>query len=174
MGSVLRWTGGRAALARSAAIIALASGLTACGSIQNMIPDPASFRLPDRSTFLPTTSNSFAYPLSAGTPAGAADLVDGQGLCAAAAAAASDAASAPPRGVGLDMTECDVVRALGQPQSVDFTSQAGERRRVVMTYKTGERAGVYQFVDGRLTEIERGDEPPPAVAKKPPAKTKKP
>lgn len=173
MGSVVRWIDGRRALARSAAIVALASAVAACGSIQNMMPDPASFRLPDRSTFLPATSSSFASPLSAGTPAGAADLVDGQGLCAAAAAAAPDAASAPPRGVGLDMTECDVVRALGQPQSVDFTSQAGERRRVVMTYKTGERAGVYQFVDGRLTEIERGDEPP-AVAKKPPAKTKKP
>src|SRR5215831_7637597 len=117
MSYVVRWIGGRRMLARCVAIVALASGLTACGSIQNMIPDPASFRLPDRSTFLPTTSNSFAFPLSAGTSVGSADLVDGQGLCAAAAAAASDAASAPPRGVSLDLTECEVVRALGQPQS---------------------------------------------------------
>jgi len=159
---------------RGAAIIALASGVTACGSIQNMIPDPANFRLPDRSTFLPTTSNSYAAPLSPTTTVGPGDLVDGQGRCAGAAPVAADAAPASPRGVSLDMSECEVVRALGQPQAVDFTSQSGDQRRVVMTYKTGERAGSYEFVGGRLAAIERGDEPQPAVAKKPPAKKPKP
>jgi hypothetical protein len=72
------------------------------------------------------------------------------------------------------MTECQVVRALGQPQAVDLTPQPGGQRRLVMTYKTGERAGSYEFVDGRLTAIERGDEPPPAVAKKPAAKKPRP
>ena len=168
MGLIGRCTGGRRMLARGAAIVAVASSMTACGSIQNMIPDPANFRLPDRSTFLPTTSNSYAYPLSPVTPVGPADLVDGQGACAGATVA-PDAASAP-RGVSLDMTECEVVRALGQPQAVDLTQQPGGQRRVLMTYKTGERAGIYQFVDGRLTAVERGDEPPPAAVKKPPAK----
>jgi hypothetical protein len=70
------------------------------------------------------------------------------------------------------MTECEVVRALGQPQAVDLT-QPGGQRRVVITYKTGERAGSYEFVGGRLTAIERGDEPPPAATKKPPAKKPK-
>jgi hypothetical protein len=153
-------------------MVALVSGVTACGSVQNMIPDPANFRLPDRSTFLPTTSNSYAYPISPGTAVGPADLVDGQGACAGAAPVASDAAS--PRGVSLDMTECQVVRALGQPQAVDLTPQPGGQRRVVMTYKTGERAGSYEFVDGRLTAIERGDEPTPAVAKKPASKKPRP
>jgi hypothetical protein len=174
MGSVTRWAGGRRMLAHGAALVALASSVTACGSIQNMMPDPASFRLPDRTTFIPTTSNSYAYPLSPTGAVGSADLVDGQGQCAGAAPAASDAASALPRGVSLDMTECQVVRALGQPQAVDVTPQPGGQRRVLMTYKTGERAGIYQFVDGRLTAIERGDEPPPAVAKKPPAKKPRP
>src|SRR5262249_22340341 len=121
MGSVVRWIGSRRMLARGAAIVALASGATGCGSIQNMIPDPANFRLPDRSTFLPTTSNSYAYPLSPTAPVGPTDLVNGQGLCAGAATVASDAAPASPRAVSLDMTECEVVRALGQPQAVDLT-----------------------------------------------------
>ncbi len=174
MGSVARWNGGRRMLARGAAMVALAASVAACGSIQNMIPDPASFKLPDRSTFLPTTSKSYASPLSSTNSVAPADLVDGQGQCAAASPAAPDAASAPPRGPSLDMTECQVVRALGQPQAIDVTPQPGGQRRVVMTYKTGERAGTYEFVDGRLTSVERGDEQPPAVAKKPSAKKPRP
>ena len=173
MDVIARWTGGRRMLARNAAIVALASAVGACGSVQNLVPDPANFRLPDRSTFLPTTSNSYAFPISPVNAVGPADLVDGQGACAGAAPVATDAGAAP-RGVGLDMTECEVVRALGQPQLVDFTSQPGGRRRIIMTYKTGERAGQYEFVDGRLTGIERGDEPPPAVAKKPASKKPRP
>lgn len=172
MGLVVPRIGGGRMLARGAAIAALASGVAACGSIQNMVPDPANFRLPDRSTFLPTTSNSYAYPISPVTPVAPADLVDGQGACAATAA--PGAASASPRGVSLDMTECEVVRALGQPQAVDMTPQPGGQRRLVMTYKTGERAGSYEFVGGRLTTIERGDEPPPTVVKKPPARKPRP
>jgi hypothetical protein len=168
MGCVVRWTGGR----RTLAIVALATSLTACGSIQNMMPDPANFKLPDRSTLLPPTSSSYAAPLSTSNAVGPADLVDGQGQCAASAS--SDAAAGPARGVGLDMTECQVVRALGQPQAVDATPQPGGRRHVVITYTTGERAGIYEFVDGRLTGIERGEEPPPAVVKKPAAKKPKP
>jgi hypothetical protein len=169
MESVLRWIGGRCRPVRGAAVAALAGSLGACGSVANMMPDPGNFRLPDRSTFLPT-SNRFAYQISPTTPVGPADLVNAQGQCAAAAAA-SDAAA---RGVSLDMTECEVVRALGQPQSVDFTSQGGgDQRRVVLTYKAGERPGIYEFSSGRLTAIERGDEPSPAIAKKPPSKKSK-
>jgi hypothetical protein len=167
MGSVARWTGGR----RTLAIVAFATSLTACASIQNMVPDPANFKLPDRATLLPPTSSSYAAPLSATTAVRPADLVDGQGVCAGSTS--SDAA-ASGRGVGLDMTECQVVRALGQPQAVDVTPQPGGRRHVVITYKTGERAGIYEFVDGRLTGIERGEDPPPAVVKKPAAKKPKP
>ena len=168
MGSVPQWTVGQ----RTLAIVAVATTLTACGSIQNMMPDPANFKLPDRSTFLPPTSSSYAAPLSSTSTVGPADLVDGQGQCAGPTS--SDAASASPRGVSLDMTECQVVRALGQPQAVDATPQAGGRRHVVITYKTGERAGIYDFVDGRLSGIERGEEAPPAGVKKPAAKKPRP
>ena len=39
---------------------------------------------------------------------------------------------------------------------------------------TTEHAGSYEFVAGRLSAIERTDEPPPAVAKKPPGKKPRP
>jgi hypothetical protein len=95
--------------ARAAAVAALACSLGACGSIVNMMPDPGNFRLPDRSTFIPTRA-SVNYSISPTTPVGPADLVNGQGQCSA-----PPAADASPRGVRLDMTECEVVNALGQP-----------------------------------------------------------
>jgi hypothetical protein len=158
---------------RGTAIAALAFGTAACASIQNMMPDPASFRLPDRSTFLPSPTTAFAAPVSAG-PVGPADLVDAQGQCPGAAPASSDAATPTARSVALEMTECQVVRTLGLPQNVQATP--GVHRTMVLTYVGSERAGIYQFIDGRLTSIERGEEPepPPPVAKKPPAKKPKP
>jgi hypothetical protein len=172
MDSVVRLTGGGWRLAQVAAVAVLACSLAACGSVVNMMPDPGNFRLPDRSTFVPTRA-SVNYSISPTTPVGPADLVDGQGQCSAA----PEGTDASPRGVRLDMTECQVVRALGQPQSVDSTSQGGgDQRRIIMTYKAGERPGIYEFTGGRLTGIERGEEPPPppAVAKKPPVVAKKP
>lgn len=168
---VLQLVGSRRTSVRLAAILAFASSLAACGAVQNMIPDPGNFRLPDRSTFLPTNSTSYANPLSPTAAVRPADLVDGQGLCAGAAPAAPDGASATPRGISLEMTECEVVRALGQPQSVDLTPQPDGQRRAMITYRSGEHAGIYQFDAGRLTGIERGNEPPPpTVAKKRAAK----
>ncbi len=170
MDCVVRLMDGRGRLARAAAVAALASSVGACGTMMNMMPDPGNFRLPDRATFVPTRA-SVNYSISPTTPVGPADLVNGQGECSAA----PGGTDASPRGVRLDMTECEVVRALGQPQSVDSTSQGGsDQRRIVMTYKAGERPGIYEFRGGRLTGIERADDLPPAVAKKPPAKKSKP
>jgi hypothetical protein len=136
------------------------------------MPDPGSFHLPDRATFIPTNTAAFAGPVTAG-PVGPADLVDGQGMCAGAGS--GDAFATGARSVALEMTECQVVRTLGQPQSVELSPQLGQRR-VVMTYTIGERPGIYQFVDGRLATVDRGNEPPPPqpVAKKPAAKKPKP
>jgi hypothetical protein len=168
MDSVRRLVGSRWPLARAAAVAALACSVAACGSIANMAPDVSGFRLPDRSTFVPTRA-SVNYTISPTTPVTAADLVDGQGQCAAPANGEG------PRGVRLDMTECEVVRTLGQPQSIEFPSQGGgDQRRVVMTYSGGERPGTYEFHSGRLSGIERGEQeaPPPATAKKPAKKSK--
>jgi hypothetical protein len=75
-----------------------------------------------------------------------------------------------PRGVGLEMTECEVVRALGTPQSAEVGAENGVRV-VLLNYRSGDRPGIYRFFSGRLKSIEQGDEPPP-VAKKPPAAKK--
>jgi hypothetical protein len=169
MDSVGRWIGGQRWPARAAAA-ALALSLGACGSVVNMMPDVSSFRLPDRSTFVPTRA-SVKYTIAPTGAVGAADLVDAQGQCAAPATPPAEETSS--HGVSLDMTECEVVRVLGQAQSIDFPSQ-GDQRRVVLIYRTGERPGVYEFTAGRLTGIERSDDAPPAVAKKPPPRKSQP
>jgi hypothetical protein len=160
---VVRWMGGRCRPMRAAAVAAFACSVAACSSVWNAMPDPGEFRLPDRSTFVPTTTNNFGLPISPTTAVTTADLVNAQGQCSAAPAASST------RGVSLDMTECQVVNVLGQPQSVDYASASGylEQRRLTMTYTAGERPGIYEFSAGRLSSIGRGNEPQPAVEKKP-------
>jgi hypothetical protein len=120
------------------------------------------------------------------------DLVDANGACPAAAAPAppppppptpDGAGGAPPivpeqspllgGGIGLGMSECDVVQRAGAPNSVNLGSTPARDRTAVLTYSSGPRPGIYRFTAGRLTDIERGaePEPPPAPA---PAKKKKP
>lgn len=164
---VVRWMGGQRWPARAAAGV-LALSLGACSSVANMMPDLTAFRLPDRSTFVPTGA-SFNYNMSPTTAVGPADLISADGQCAAPATPAVSQS----HGVSLDMTECEVVRVLGQPQSIDIPAQ-GNQRRVVLIYQGGERPGVYEFNAGRLTAIERGEEAPPAATKKPPARKSQP
>jgi hypothetical protein len=169
MGRALRRISGLEALGRGVALAVVALGTAGCAAIQNAMPDPGLFHLPDRSTFFPTGVSSYTRPVSASGPVGPADLVDGQGRCAG-----QPGPQVASRGVSLEMTECEVVRALGQPQSAEFGAQSGERT-AVLTYVTGERAGIYRFAGGRLLSIERGAEPlPPPVAKKPPPRKPKP
>jgi hypothetical protein len=74
------------------------------------------------------------------------------------------------------MTECEVVRTLGQPQNVEIQPNERGERTAVMTYTRGVRPGTYRFSAGRLTAIERGPAPPeePKAQKKPAPKGKKP
>jgi hypothetical protein len=172
--SVVRWMGGHRRPARAAAVAMVACNVAACSSVWNAMPDPGEFRLPDRSTFVPTTTNNFGLPISPTSAVTTADMVNAQGQCSAPASSAA-ASSPSARGVSLDMTECQVVNVLGQPQSIDYASASGslEQRRLTMTYTAGERPGIYQFIAGRLSSIDRGNEPPPpAVAKKPAKKSK--
>jgi len=184
MGPRMRRSFGRFLCA--APLTAAACALAACSSA---IPDFAQFKLPDPTVLLPSNSTTYVAPASARAfrPVAPQDLVDGQGLCAGMATAAdialgSDAGTAPPppvvpRNVGLDMTECDVVRAIGQPQTVNVGANERGDRKVVMSYSGNQNAGTYEFVAGRLTSLERGPEPPappnPAKpTKKPPATAK--
>ena len=110
------------------------------------------------------------------------DLVSADGLCpgmtpADANALTEGAAAAPPASrtgtVALGHTECDVVRGIGAPDSVNFSNNPRGDRVAVINYSKGQRAGIYTFTAGRLSSIERGPEPvaPPNPAK-PKAKKK--
>jgi hypothetical protein len=128
-----------------------------------------------------------APPLTPNKPVAADDLVSAEGFCPGMAppgeanAAAEDAAAAPlPSRTGtvaLGHTECDVVRGIGPPASVNLSSNPRGDRQAVVNYLQGQRAGIYTFTGGRLSSIERGPEqaPPPkttkSTAKKKPAAT---
>ncbi len=107
------------------------------------------------------------------------ELVSADGACPGMAGPGADAnalaAGAPPSTMGtvaLGHTECDVVRGIGAPDSVNLSSNARGDRVAVVNYSRGQRAGIYTFTAGRLTSIERGAEPvaQPRVAKPKPKK----
>jgi len=124
-----------------------------------------------------------APPLTPNKPVAADDLVSGDGLCPgmvppggptdANALTTGPAAAPAPSTTGtvaLGHTECDVVRGIGAPDSVNLSNNGRGDRVAVVTYSRGQRAGIYTFTSGRLTSIERGPEP---VAQPKTAKPKK-
>jgi hypothetical protein len=126
-----------------------------------------------------------APPLTPNKPVTAEDLVSAEGFCPgmappggpADANALTDGAAAAPvpsttGTVALGHTECDVVRGIGAPDSVNLSNNGRGDRVAVINYSRGQRAGIYTFTSGRLSSIERGPEPaaPPKTAK---PKTKK-
>lgn len=158
--------------AATAALPALA--LAACA-----IPDVSQVSLPrvEFKSFIPTDQTQYVNR-SKDSAVRPDEFVDASGRCPGAPAAEASAGSeqaappapaAPPaiRGVGLEMTECEVVRAAGQPESIQIGANERGERSVVMIYATPERP-TYRFVAGRLVSIERGAEPPPEPSKKKP------
>lgn len=127
-------------------------------------------------------------PLTPDKPVMAEDLVSADGGCPgmappgapADANAQTDGAAGGPvpstQGtVALGHTECDVVRGIGAPDSVNLSNNARGDRVAVVNYTHGQRAGIYTFTAGRLTSIERGPEPvAPKTAKPKPRAKKKP
>lgn len=120
-------------------------------------------------------------PLTPDKPVRADELVSADGACPGMApvgaptdANASTEPSAPTGGtVALGHTECDVVRGIGAPSSVNISNDAGGRRVTVVTWQTGPRAGIYTFTSGRLSSIEGTPEQPAAPKPvKPKAKKK--
>jgi hypothetical protein len=95
---------------------------------------------------------------------------------AAAPVVAPDTPSLLGEGVALGMTECDVVWRAGAPNNVELGKSPNGERTAVLTFSGGPRAGIYRFEGGRLMEMDSvGPTPaPPQVAKKKPAKPKKP
>ena len=107
-------------------------------------------------------------PLTPDKPVTAEDLVSADGACPGmapppgAADANAQAGSQPPSTSGtvaLGHAECDVVRGIGAPDSVNFSNNGRGDRVAIVTYSRGQRAGIYTFTSGRLSSIERGPEP---------------
>ena len=114
-----------------------------------------------------------------------ADLVSPDGACASVGPEGAVVASAAPNsgdqppvndtsqllpgGIGLQMSECDVVRRAGNPDRIENGANERGERAVVLTYIHGPRPGIYRFSGGRLYSIEASPAPPP-----PPPKQKKP
>ncbi len=173
-----------------AALLAGAGALAACSA---SLPDFTQVKLPTARTLMPQNVDTYVPPVStrALRPIGPADLVDAQGMCVGAApppaAVAEQGAetgapvAAPAAGpavagpVGLEMTGCEVVAAVGPPRSVNIGSDEHGARKVTMVFMGNDRAGTYDFVGGRLKSLERGPEPParPPQPKKKPAAAKK-
>jgi len=125
-----------------------------------------------------------APPLTPDKPVTAEDLVSADGACPGMAPAGSPtnanaltdgpAGAAPPSSgsVALGHTECDVVRGIGAPDSVNISHGPRGERVTVVTWSHGARAGIYTFTAGRLSSVERGPEPV-GVPDAPKAKKKK-
>jgi hypothetical protein len=125
-------------------------------------------------------------------PIGSNELVDGNGNCAplaaspqpptppgaqaAAPAALADAASLLGGGIGLGMSECEVVYRAGRPSAVQIGKNPNGDRTALLTYNSGPRPGVYHFERGALMQMDRVEEAPaqPQATKKKAAKSSKP
>jgi len=171
------------------ALLVLASGLAGCSSASDLLSRDANwFSRPGR-LFIRNISID-APPLTPDKPVTNDDLVSADGGCpgmgpppgaADANALANGAAAAPPPqqpartgSVALGHTECDVVRGIGAPDSVNLSSSPSGDRVAVVTWSRGPRAGIYTFTAGRLTSVERGPDPAPEPkAVKPKKKPKK-
>jgi hypothetical protein len=151
-----------------------AFALGACGTI-----DYESFRAPDLSVIAPKTMATLRETQL--KPVSNEDLVDTEGRCSGVpfgpdpnlpSNLRQDNIPALPGAIGLDMTECDVVKRAGHPGRVEFGTNEHGERTVVLTYMSGQRPGIYSFASGRLKSVERVAEPqpPPKPQKRAPPK----
>ncbi|WP_082813743.1 MULTISPECIES: hypothetical protein [unclassified Bradyrhizobium] len=151
------------------ALVAVAPLVAGCsgGASDLLSKDAEWFQKPGR-LFIKNISIE-SPPLTPDKPVGAEDLVSADGGCPGMApppgpadANASTTPSAPAGGtVALGHTECDVVRGIGAPSTVNLSNDAAGRRVAVVTWTTGPRAGIYTFTAGRLSSIEGNPDPQP-------------
>ena len=117
-------------------------------------------------------------PLTPNKPVQPEDLVSADGACPGMTPPDAPAdANAPPASTGgtvaLGHIECDVVRGIGAPDSVNLSNNERGDRVAVITWQHGPRAGIYTFTAGRLSSIEGTPEVPKPVKPKAKPKTKK-
>jgi len=163
-----------------AALLVLAPAIAGCSGASSLMQsdllskDTEWFSRPGR-LFIRSVSID-APPLTPNRPITQEDLVSADGACpgmsppgapADANALTDGAAGSPPPPtttgtVALGHTECDVVRGIGAPDSVNFSNNQRGERVAVVTWLHSTRAGIYTFTAGRLTAVERAPEPPAA------------
>ena len=171
---------------RLLALLLFAPVIADCSSTSDLLSKDAEWFSRSGRLFIRNISIE-TPPLTPNKAVTAEDLVSADGGCpgmappggpADANALTNGAAGGPaPSTVGtvaLGHTECDVVRGIGAPDSVNLSNNPRGDRVAVINYSRGQRAGIYTFTAGRLTSIERGPEPvaEPKVAK--PGAKKKP
>jgi hypothetical protein len=159
-------------------LLALAPLTAGCQSASDLMSKDAEWFSRSGRLFIRNVSID-APPLTPDKPVRPDELVSADGACpgmappgADAQALTDNAAGAPPVAggtVALGHTECDVVRGIGAPDSVNLSTAPGGGRMAVVTWSRGPRAGIYTFTGGRLSSIERGPEPvaPERPARKP-------
>jgi hypothetical protein len=156
--------------------LSLAAALLVAGCAADSLPKLTMPSLPS-----PGWNASSTAPKATREPRAitAADMVNGEGQCAAleptAAAADAGPAATPavPGTASLGMTECEVVRRVGQPLRVEIGNDERAERTVVVTYLQGVRPGIYRFRGGRLVSVERvPEQSTPKPEKKKPSKSK--
>jgi hypothetical protein len=165
-------------------LLALAPVMAACSGSSDIFSRDADWFQRAGRLSISNVSIS-APPLNPTSPVAAQDLVSGEGYCAGmpqpggadgAQALADGPAGAPaPSGgtVALGHTECDVVRGIGAPESVNLSSNPRGERQAVITWLHGPRAGIYTFTAGRLSSIDAApQQEAPARPAKPRAKKK--
>jgi hypothetical protein len=154
------------------ALLACAPLIAACSSTPDIFSKDADWFSRSGRVFIRSVSIE-TPPLTPDKPVTAEDLVSADGACPGMGAPADANAStaAPPAASGgsvaLGHTECDVVRGIGAPDSVNLSNNPRGERMAVVTWKHGARAGIYTFTAGRLSSVEKGadEEPPPSVAR---------
>jgi hypothetical protein len=150
------------------ALLAVAPLVAGCSGASDLLSKDAEwFNRPGR-LFIKNVSID-TPPLTPDKPVTPDDLVSADGACpgmappgAPADANASTAAPSSGGTVALGHTECDVVRGIGAPDSVNLSSNPRGARVAVVTWSRGPRAGIYTFTAGRLSSIEGVPEPAPA------------
>ncbi|NWL69524.1 hypothetical protein FBF72_15990 [Bradyrhizobium elkanii] len=149
-------------------MLVLAPGLAGCSGAGSDLfsRDAEWFSRPGR-VFIRNISIE-SPPLTPDKPVTNDDLVSADGSCPGMAP--------PPQPTGgsvaLGHTECDVVRGIGAPDSVNLSSGPGGERVAVVTWSRGARAGIYTFSSGRLSSVERGPDPVPEPKQAKPKKKK--
>jgi hypothetical protein len=146
---------------RHAAVAVLAVAVVMLGGCARISTDPSNWFSSDSSSSTPAVSGEEGgFTVSRGpveAPTARAvtgsDLVGPDGRCEGVPAAPPE--GSPVRGIGLTMTECELVSAAGTPEQVNLGANENGERRATLTYTKGDHPGIYTFVSGRLKVIER-------------------